>query len=182
MASEQSRFGHVAGTGAAIDVKLGWIPDKVEVANMTDGTRVDVWYRGKWMPFSSGGTNEIKVGDVIHGAGSKAYATVAEVFLTGGSWAGGDAAGFFRIDEDSIYGTFTSENVGLVQGDNDATVTAIVEYTYKIDTQAAPITTNGIKSLPGVAGTAEAGFTIGSAVSTAGKILKWTAHRNGPGA
>lgn len=45
-ASQQAQVGSVTGTGAAINVALGFQPDYVEVANITDGDTIDKWYRG----------------------------------------------------------------------------------------------------------------------------------------
>jgi hypothetical protein len=38
--------GTVTGTGAALNVILGFKPDFVQLVNATDGDQVDVWYRG----------------------------------------------------------------------------------------------------------------------------------------
>ena len=38
--------GTLVGTGAAINVELGWVPQYVKVFNTTDGTRVDEWIIG----------------------------------------------------------------------------------------------------------------------------------------
>ena len=46
MSNDLIRVGTVTGTGAAINISLGWIPDRVEVVNVTDGDTVDIWYRG----------------------------------------------------------------------------------------------------------------------------------------
>lgn len=40
------KTGTYTGTGAAINIELGWVPDKVEVLNMTDGDASWVWYNG----------------------------------------------------------------------------------------------------------------------------------------
>lgn len=44
--AEQVRIGTVTGTGAAITVSLGWIPDYVKVVNVTDGDITDEWFTG----------------------------------------------------------------------------------------------------------------------------------------
>ena len=38
--------GTVTGTGAAINVPLGWTPDYIKVINITDGDRIDEWVAG----------------------------------------------------------------------------------------------------------------------------------------
>jgi hypothetical protein len=40
------KVGKVVGTGAALNVSLGFIPDWVKIVNYTDGTRTDEWFEG----------------------------------------------------------------------------------------------------------------------------------------
>ena len=40
-----TKTGKVTGTGAAINVAIGWIPDHVRILNVTDADRVDEWFR-----------------------------------------------------------------------------------------------------------------------------------------
>ena len=42
----QFAYGTVTGTGAAINVELGWIPDYVKVFNITDADQYDEWVKG----------------------------------------------------------------------------------------------------------------------------------------
>jgi hypothetical protein len=39
------RIGKVTGTGAAINVPIGFVPDYVRIVNATDGDRTDDWFR-----------------------------------------------------------------------------------------------------------------------------------------
>lgn len=176
-------IGYTVGLGAAKNIELGFVPDWVEVYNMTDGDLITsaclIWI----IPFSSGGTREILPGDTIVGQTSRATAVVQSVLLASGSWAGGDAAGFFVLRNDPlpvINGTFGSENVAVQSagGTNDATVTANV--TPNIATAAAAAGATGNSALSryeGVAGSNAKGFTIGSTVAEAGKALAWRAWR-----
>lgn len=171
-------IGKVVGTGAAISVSVGWIPEYVEVVNLTDGNKVTKAYLGAIVPFSSGGTTEIAAGDTIVGATSKATAYVDKVHLVTGSWAAGDAAGFFEVSLKK--GTFQSENVDVSGSTNLATITANVEYNIDVDTEVAPATGNAaISSFAGSESDVSAGFTIGSTVSASGKVLAWRAERSG---
>lgn len=174
--------GEEVGNGAAINVELGWIPDFVIVTNVTDGDKITMGYPNRMaIPFSSGGTNEIAAGDLITGATSGAKATVSKVLLYSGTWAGGDAAGFFIIERDSLTGTFGSENVfgEAAAATNDATVTANVTHSVDIDTEVAGATGNAaISGYAGSAASAAKGFTIGSTVAEEAKLLRWTAFRN----
>ncbi len=79
-------------------------------------------YVERTLAFTSGGTTTIVVGDIIIGATSGAYARVIEVTLASGTWAGGDAAGTFKIC--SQVGTFQSENIKVQAGTDDATIAA----------------------------------------------------------
>lgn len=38
--------GTVTGTGAAINISLGWLPDYVRVVNASDGDTIDEWHVG----------------------------------------------------------------------------------------------------------------------------------------
>lgn len=178
--------GYLVGTGAAINVALGFIPDRVQVYNLTDGTIYTEGFLSRWnVPFSSGGTNQISAGDKIIGATSGATAIVESVLLQSGTWAGGNAAGFFILQEGSLNGTFQSENVydlttQASAGIDDATVTANVVLSVKTDTAAAPVTgNNALSRLEGAAAAAAGGqgFIIGSSVATANKLLYWEAVR-----
>ena len=72
------------------------------------------------LAFTSGGTYEIVVGDTITGATSSATATVFDVVLTSGTWAGGDAAGTLWLNDQT--GTFQSENLNVGASSNVATI------------------------------------------------------------
>ena len=56
------------------------------------------------LAYTSGGTGEVSVGDTITGATSEATATIVSISLTSGTWAGGDAAGNFTIENQSKWG------------------------------------------------------------------------------
>jgi hypothetical protein len=177
------KSGVTVGNGAAINVELGWVPDVVQVYNATDGDLITQGFllgdAKRWIvPFSSGGTTEIAEGNTITGATSGATGMVEEVLLSSGSWAGGDAAGFFVVS--NVVGTFGSENVKLPGGSNDATVTANVIHNTAIAAAVAGATGNAaIAKYVGVSGSAGEGFTIGSTVAEEAKLLYWAAWRNG---
>lgn len=177
------KVGITVGNGAAINVELGWIPDYVRVLNATDGDLItEAFPNDEVIPFSSGGTNEIAAGDTITGATSGATAVVDEVLLYSGSWASGDAAGFFVVKRDNIVGTFGSENVyGEASGaTNDATVTANVTHSAAIAAAVSGATGNSaLSGYVGASGSASKGFTIGSTVAEEAKLLRWVAFRDG---
>jgi hypothetical protein len=73
----------------------------------------------KSIVFTSGGTYEIRRGDIIIGALSTATMVVSFVRLTSGSWAGGDAVGIIM---GASTGTFQAENVNVGANTNVATL------------------------------------------------------------
>ncbi len=176
---ESFRSGEVVGNGSAINVELGWIPDRVEVYNATDGDEHVTGFCNRLViPFSSGGTTEIAAGDVIEGATSGATAKIASVLLYSGTWAGGDAAGFFVAERDDITGTFQSEDAG-VDAANHSTVTVQVEHGYTVIlATAAVVTTEAILGYVGASGSNSKGFIIPSGLAEEAKLLRWCAWRN----
>lgn len=177
--------GYAVGLGAAINVVLGFIPDRVQVYNLTNATSVYTeGFLGRWVvPFTSGGTNTISAGDKIKGATTGATAIVESVLIQSGTFAAGTAAGYLILQDGSLTGTFGSENVydlttQAAAGIDDATVTVNVVYSMKTDTAAAMVTGNSALSrLEGTAGTSGSGFTIGSSVAVATNLLYWEAVR-----
>jgi hypothetical protein len=176
--------GFIHGTGAALNIELGFIPDYVEVTNLTDGDKIQRAWLGKVVIFTSGGVGQVKPGMILTGATSGATMVVKQVILDSGTWAGGDAAGWFIVD--TIVGTIASENVnssqGLVQS-NVAAVVLEVELGVDVDTAVAAVTGNaGMLRYEGDAANGYAqGFTIGSTISEDAKLLGYMAIRNDPG-
>jgi hypothetical protein len=175
-------FGSTVGNGATLTIELGFVPEFVMLFNATDGDLVTNAFLGWVVPFSSGGTTEITAGSKIKGATGGATAVVQEVLLYSGTWAGGDAAGFFTLVEGSLTGTFGSENVYIdndaTTGINDATVTVNVVHNVAFAAAAAGATgTSAISRYEGVAGSNQAGFTIGSVIAEEAKLLRYAAFR-----
>lgn len=176
------RSGYLVGNGAAQNIELGFIPDLVIVTNVTDGDVISVGHIGpdQVVPFSGGGTTEITAGSKIKGATSSAVAWVKEVLLYSGTWAGGDAAGFFVVE--MVSGTFQSENAYIsndsTAGTDDATVTANVTHSVAITTAVATVTgTSAITPYVGALGSAAKGFTLGSVICEEAKLLRYIAFR-----
>jgi hypothetical protein len=57
MNSGQVATGFIRGTGAAVNVTLGWIPEFVQLLNLTDGNEVDMHAVAPVLLFTSGGTS-----------------------------------------------------------------------------------------------------------------------------
>lgn len=181
---ESFKSGEEVGNAAAINVELGWIPDYVAVYNATDGDLITAAFLNRQViPFSSGGVTEIAAGDTITGlTNTGVTAVIAKVLLYSGSWAGGDAAGFFIVNHDDQNGTFGSEGVsqGGSSGSNDATITANLTHGYA---SAAAVSgedsgNTALIAYVGVEATNSKGFTIGSTVAEEAKLLRWCAWRN----
>lgn len=45
MSTSPISIGRVTGTGAAININLGWVPDYVRIVNITDADVFDEWFR-----------------------------------------------------------------------------------------------------------------------------------------
>jgi len=185
MAKGNIRTGITVGNGAAINVELGWIPTHVQVFNATDGTLITAAFLSWVLPFSGGGTAVIAPGSAVRGVTSRATATVRDVLLYSGSFAGGDAAGFLVLDEGSLVGTFAGENIVVTNlasgmlGTDDATVTANITHNIAVAAAAAPATgTSAISRYEGVAASASQGFTIGSVLAVEAKVLRYLAVRD----
>lgn len=177
--------GFIHGTGAALNVSIGFIPDKVTITNWTDGDKVTVGIMHEVVAFTSGSL-AIKAGDEIRGlSNTGVYGIVDQVILDSGSWAGGDAAGWLVFKQNRIVGTFGSENAEVNDsGNNDLTVAAEVEKGVDYDTEVAAATGNAaVIAYHGDADSGyAAGFTVGSTVSEDGKLLFFEAIANDPGA
>lgn len=179
----QPVIGMTVGNGAALNIVLGFVPDMVQLYNCTDGDLITTAFLNWCVPFSGGGAKAIAAGDKITGATSGASAVVKQVLLYSGTFAGGDAAGFFELVEGTLSGTFGSENIYVSNDDtagiDDATVTANVVHNIAVAAAAASATTtSAISRYEGVAASASKGFTIGSVIAEEAKLLRYVAWRS----
>lgn len=182
MMSGHIKSGYTVGNGAAINIECGFVPRFVQVFNYTDNDIIATASLQWVIPFTSGGTTEVTAGARIKGATSEATAIVEAVLLSSGTWAGGDAAGFFVVQEGSLTGTFGTENVFIdsdeTAGTNDASVTVNVGGAANIILAVAtPAANTSITRLEGTAGVSGKGFTIGSALAEEAKLLFWMAFQ-----
>jgi hypothetical protein len=176
----QVKVGYVNGTGSAINVSLGWIPDHVKVINLTDGD--DYWenWLGKVIAFTSASVEPV-AGDTLRGlTNTNVTGVVKQVILDTGTYAAGDAAGWLIFDADDLSGSFGSENAEINDSDtNDITVAVQDQDGIDIDTEVAATTTaaTNIQAYVGST-TAAKGFTIGATISEDAKLLGYIATRN----
>lgn len=111
------------------------------------------------LAFTSGGTYQIQVGDIIvEQGGDLASATVEAVHVTAGSWAGGDAEGTLEISSQN--GVFTAAqlldvgaeaDVATASGDSTglAAVTVDADDKAKIPVYSDDLTTNDFVRIEG---------------------------------
>jgi len=67
------------------------------------------------LAFTDGGTDTPAVGDVLTGNTSAATARIKSITLSSGTWAGGDAVGYFMLEKQE--GTFVAETINITARD-----------------------------------------------------------------
>jgi hypothetical protein len=77
-------------------------------------------YVERTLAFTSGGTTEVKAGDVICQTGINAIVTAISALTAGTSWAAGTAAGTFTVK--SQVGTFAAGAIYVGAGSDEATI------------------------------------------------------------
>jgi hypothetical protein len=185
MDSSQVATGFIRGTGAAVNVLLGFIPEFVQIVNLTGGDAVWMNPLAPVIAFTSGGTDEIKAGDKLHGNTTDATATIRQVIVDTGTWAGGDAAGWFVLDPFTQVSAFSAAETAYRDGvDADATdgctLTAEADTDgVDIDTEVAGTTTPATNCIAyvGSRGGDAKGFTIGATISVDTELLYYIAIR-----
>jgi hypothetical protein len=183
IASNAVKSGYYLGAGAILNISVGFVPKLVEILNVTDRTVYAVGYLDKMFAFTSGSL-AVPAGSKITGITSGAVAKIKDSILVSGTYAGGDAAGFFIADAEDVVGTFQAENVtvaGSPAAQDDGTVAVPIEHTaYQsaaLGFVAGAAATTGIVSYLGAAGSAAKGFTVGATLAVSGKVYRWTAYR-----
>lgn len=184
IASASAKTGYYIGTGATLNVAVGFMPACVEVYDMTNGTICGVGFPGKFLAFTTGVVAPA-LGAKVTGLTSGAKAQVKDVLITSGSFAGGNAAGFIVFDADTFSGAFSgAENLNFsndTTGGIDAanTAAAVEDSLYQSAALGfvAGAGVTAITSYVGAAGSAAKGFTVGSSLSVAGRRYRWVANR-----
>jgi hypothetical protein len=184
MDSSKVATGFIRGTGAAVNVELGWVPEFVMAINLTDGDILHMNAVAKVVAFTSGGTAEIKAGDKLHGNTGDATATIRQVIVDSGTWAGGDAAGWFILEHGTLVSNFQAETAYREGIDADATdgcnLTAAEDTDgIDIDTEVAGTTSAAVNCIgyDGTRGGYAKGFTMGSTISENTKLIYYVAFR-----
>jgi hypothetical protein len=95
------------------------------IAEQALGDIIEATTSIEWtLPFTSGGTYEIKAGDTITGDTSKATALVISVSVTSGTWAGGDVVGNITLRR--LTKEFQAENLDVGANLNVATISGSI--------------------------------------------------------
>lgn len=179
------RTGSFMGTGASVNVEIGYVPTYVRVAQGSGTLAITEAWLSPAMTFTSGGTAVILPGATIRGATSRATATVKEVLTSAATWSAGTAAGVLILDENSITGTFTAggENIVVTNlatgavGTDDATIPAGQPVTTSAAGTAVVTGAAAITRYEGTVAGASKGFTVGGTVAPVGVLCRFTALR-----
>lgn len=75
------------------------------------------------LQFTSGGTSQISIGNTITGGTSNATGIVVATYISSGTWAGGNAAGYLYLKTKT--GTFQASEPILVSGTDHATASGV---------------------------------------------------------
>ncbi len=186
------RTGFIHGTGAALNIEIGFVPDYVRIWNVTNGDVITGGFPKRVIIFSGGGTQVITKGNWIKGITSGAKARITEVILDSGSWAGGDAAGWFLVDAEEVTGVIASENAQQYASepgttaavDDDVTIQLDVEFNLDLTLntlQGQSTLANQVIAYIGTEAVRRKGFTMGASLSENGILLFYLAIANDPG-
>ena len=182
--SSEITIGAFTGTGAAINIPLGWIPDYVKCVNLTDGDTIDEWFRG-----NGAGTSIRTVLAVATNAadGISEYAGTPDTGRTLAYTSGGT---YVLKAGDTITGALSATtalvtNVTLASGTfagGDAVgVITVAQHAGKFQAEnlnvganlnVATISTNSLPTW------SAPGFTAGTDISESGKVINFIAMRN----
>ena len=185
------KSGFIHGTGAKLNVEIGFVPDYVKIWNATDGENIFEGWLAKVVVFTSLSAT-VKPGYWIKGITSGAKARIRDIIIDSGTVAGGDAAGWFICDAEDITGTIASENAQVYSGTpgtaaaatNHCGVVVDVTFGQETITSAGPVSataTGDIVAYAGTEATLRKGFTIGTKISEDGDLLGYLAIGNDQG-
>lgn len=187
-----SKVGYIHGTGAALNVEIGFVPDYVRIWNATEGTDVFEGLLAKVIVFTSLSAT-LKPGYWIKGITSGAKARIRDVIIDSGTVAGGDAAGWLVCDAEDINGTLETENAQVyaitpgtaAAATNHLGIVVDVTFGQSVITTAGPVSagagTTDVVAYTGTEATLRKGFTIGTTISEDGDILGYFAMSNDQG-
>lgn len=191
--------GFFIGTGAALNIALGFVPSWVRLINVEDADRIFEGPVAQVVAFDNNGTvdsaaREIKAGMRIDAGDDGWRGIVKQVIVESGAWASGNAAGFLVIEGGTLEG---AANLG----DNDE-----IHASEQVDLKGAATGFNlagaglqsvGITVLPhasdqinafsgitpyyGSEASKAQGFTVNATVSESDKLIAYQAWAPDPG-
>ncbi len=193
------RTGMIHGTGADINVEIGFVPEYVRILNLTDGTELTEAFLDQAIPFTSASATTLRAGvwlKMLSTSTTIATIRVKKVILEAGTLAGADATGWIIVTPGDISGTITAGETAQVYesnpfdaaaGTNDITLTtAQVTLGHHTITSAGPIqqviATTGISAYVGDATNGyRKGFTVGNELAHNAVLLGYLALSNDQG-
>lgn len=184
------RMGFIHGTGNALDIEIGFVPQYVRITDWTNGNIITEGFGQRIVVYTSL-SKTIKPGAYIKGITSGATARVNQNIIDSGTVAGGDAAGWLICDVEEVVGTLQTENCQIYDSVPGIAAAATDEITIVVDTELGTAIAAAVTSLTTAATQANAyggteaarrkGFTIGATVSVNGALLHYFAAANDPG-
>ena len=193
------RTGMIHGTGADINVEIGFVPEYVRILNLTDGEEVVEAFLDLVIPFTSGSGIKLRAGvwlKMLSTSTTIATIRVKKVILESGTLAGGDAAGWIIATPGDIVGTITAGETAQVYESDPADAAAGTDHitltTAEVTlgqvtiTNAGPVqhavATTGVAAYVGDADNGyRKGFTVSDGIAEDGKLLGYVALSNGQG-
>ena len=170
--------------GTAATIAVGFDPRYVQLVNLTASTEVIYgMVADDILRFDGGGTGEIVGGYYIMATDGGWSARVKEVILTGGSWSGGNAAGYLILEAGSLTGEANvtnddnisvATNKGEAPSGNWGTINTATNYGrgYDLDADVAFITSIS---------PADKGFRVTASFGAASDLIYYVAFGSGAG-
>jgi hypothetical protein len=124
---------------------------------------------GRSLQFTSGGTTEPAVGDVLEGTVGGATATLISTDIWKSAFSTGLAAGSFSIKDQT--GTFEAENLDIVGGDSNVATISADSFLFTDDGDNFVAKTISADDMVDVYNVAEAGNKQGSGMLSTGEYL-----------
>ena len=190
MSDDNIRIGKFTGTGAALTVELGWIPDFVECTNATDGDVIDRWFRndaaGTSLRIIDSGAGAVDL--VVNAAdGVTAFAGASGpgrsfAYTSGGTYTtlvGNTITGALSGAKGTVIaitlasGTFAGgDAAGVITVDQQSGVFQSENLNVGANSNVATVAGNTalVAKAPG--------FTVGTDISESAKVINFIAMRN----
>lgn len=184
------RTGFIHGTGNALNVEIGFVPDYLRLVDITNGDIITEGYFKRIILFTSLSAT-INVGNYIKGRTSGATARVNQVIIDTGTVAGGDAAGWLICDPFEVVGTLETEEAQVYPSKPGAGDAPTDHLDLVVDTEegnniaaaVVQVTTAAtqVTAFEGTDADQKKGFTVGASVSIVNVLFHYLAIANDQG-